>query len=111
MKWLVILFCSISTTSHSQPIRFYHYVGSVRVENDFVIVEDGYKLNLIKFGLDTINMSFTRVDLDEGYIWYCENFKCLELEIRREFDRITELAFFDTRKQEYYKYYRKSKLL
>ena len=97
--------------SHSQPIRFYHYVGSVRVENDFVIVEDGYKLNLIKFGLDTINMSFTRVDLDEGYIWYCENFKCLELEITREFDRITKLSFFDTRKQEYYKFYRTSKLI
>lgn len=106
MSRLLLLF--LFTQSYSQPIQFYHYIGSEKIENSFLVVEDGYKLNLIKFGLDTINMSFTRVDLDEGHIWYYENFKCLELEITREFDRITELAFFDAQRKQYYKYYRKS---
>ena len=93
--------------SHSQPIRFYHYIGLNRIENDFIIVEDNYKLYVIKFGEDTINMSFTRIDLDKGHIWYCNNFSLLELEIIEENGVIRELVFYDDKKRLFYKYFKK----
>lgn len=95
--------------SLSQPVRFYHYIGLERVENDFIIVEHDYNLNLIKFGKDTINMSFTRVDLDSRYMWYCNNFPSLELVIVKDMDVITELQFYDIRRHEYYKFIKKGK--
>ena len=106
---IILILSLLFTTTYSQTI-FYHYVGLEYIENRFIVVEDGYKLYVIKFGKDTINMVFNRIDLEEEtYMWYCENFPCLELVLVKDKDEIIQLNFYDSRKKEYYKYIKKSK--
>ncbi len=100
----LIILLLLPLLSHSQPIRFYHYVGLDRIENDFTIVEDNYKLYIVKD--DTMYMSFTRIDLDQGHMWYCNNIPLLELEIIEEDGVITELIFYDDKKRLFYKYFK-----
>lgn len=105
-KILILLLLPI--ISHSQPIRFYHYVGLTKIENDFVIVENEYKLYMIK---DSTHMFFTRIDLDEGYMWYCDNIPLLELEIIKDGNIIIQLVFYDEKKKLFYKYFKKGERL
>lgn len=107
MNKLIILLL-LPILSHSQSMRFYHYVGLTKIENDFVIVEKDYKLYMIK---DIITMSFTRIDLDEGYMWYCDNIPLLELEIIKDGNIIIQLVFYDEKKKLFYKYFKKGERL